>query len=168
MSKESKNQTFLKFIVLLQIIYIISERVQMENEESEEDYFKGYIDLAKEDTIPWDKFVSLMETLTPTFARAKILIKVLLQEFKNCKEIHHGLRKPSFKNIACQQTDQTVEEDEEHYQQIESITSVHEQSDIKLIIPEDSSNFEPLEDNSESEHDPFEAGKLINIKNEIP
>ena len=60
--------------------------VMVENQESDEDYFKSYVDLVKEDTIPWEKFVSLMDTLTPTLVRAKSLIKILLKEFKSFKD----------------------------------------------------------------------------------
>ena len=147
--------------------------VALESGQSEEDYFRGYIDLVKEDTIPWDKFVFLLETLTPNIGRARVLIKVLLQYFKQCKETHNKSKEPSYKEIGCkndsdceQGSNQNVVDDEEeqHYQQINLITSVQEQPEIKLIIPDESANNESLEEHIEYEHDPFELEKQVNIE----
>ena len=51
-----------------------------------DEFFKSYVDLVKEDSITWDKFVSLMDNLTPTLKRAKSLIAILMREFKTSKE----------------------------------------------------------------------------------
>lgn len=64
---------------------------QIEDQSVHEVYFKSYIDLAKEDQISWDKFVTLMDTFTPTFSKCKILISILLQEVKSYKDSKSNL-----------------------------------------------------------------------------
>ena len=56
------------------------------NQGGSDEFFKSYVDLVKEDAITWEKFATLMNTLTPTLDRAKSLIAVLMEEFKASKE----------------------------------------------------------------------------------
>ena len=56
------------------------------NQGGSDEFFKSYVDLVKEDAITWEKFASLMNTLTPTLDRAKSLIAILMEEFKTSKE----------------------------------------------------------------------------------
>ena len=44
--------------------------------------FKSYIDAVKEKKITWDLFVQLMDDLSTNMNRQKLLISILLQEFK--------------------------------------------------------------------------------------
>ena len=60
--------------------------IQSEDQNVHEVYFKSYIDLARDDLIPWEKFVSLMDSFTPTLERSKVLIHILLQEFKTYRD----------------------------------------------------------------------------------
>ena len=45
--------------------------------------FQSYIDAVKAGTIAWEFFVQLMEDLAITMNRQKLLISILLKEFKN-------------------------------------------------------------------------------------
>ena len=60
--------------------------VLFNNQGGSDEFFKSYVDLVKEDAITWEKFASLMNTLTPTLDRAKSLIAILMEEFKTSKE----------------------------------------------------------------------------------
>ena len=44
--------------------------------------FKSYIDAVKEKKITWDLFIQLMQDLSTNMNRQKLLISILLQEFK--------------------------------------------------------------------------------------
>ena len=59
---------------------------QFEDQNVHEVYFRSYIDLAKEDQISWDKFVTLMDKFTPTMSKCKLLISILLTEIKTYKD----------------------------------------------------------------------------------
>ena len=44
--------------------------------------FKSYIDAVKEKKITWDLFIQLMQDLSTNMNRQKLLISILLEEFK--------------------------------------------------------------------------------------
>ena len=56
------------------------------NQSGSDEFFKSYVDLFKDDVIAWEKFATLMDTLTPTLERAKSLINILMEELKTSKE----------------------------------------------------------------------------------
>ena len=69
--------------------------------------FKSYIDAVKEKNITWDLFIQLMQDLSTNMNRQKLLISILLQEFKtfiNTNQCQQCQLKGKSENFQCIQT----------------------------------------------------------------
>ena len=130
---------------------------QIEDQSVHEVYFKSYIDLAKEGLIPWEKFVSLMDSFTHTLERSKVLIHILLQEFKTYRD---NLRVTNVTNS----TNETIEV--ETNATSDEINSIDDELDIiedqpeNVAIPDDQEQELGLVESTDSDTDSVDHNHL--------
>ena len=132
--------------------------------------FKTYIDAVKKNKITWDLFIQLMQDLSTNMNRQKLLISILLQEFKTLINTHQCQQcqlKGKSENFQCIPTNTTIKD------------SVIQKSNLQNYKPgiiisekdEDESNFEDNSINESMQSAKLESSLIMddpfNTKEEI-
>ena len=114
--------------------------------------FKSYIDAVKEKKITWDLFIQLMQDLSTNMNRQKLLISILLQEFKTfintnqCQQCQLQGKSENFQFIPTTIKTNTTNIEDSLIQK-----STFEDYDSDIIISEEDEDKGNFEDNSINE-----------------